>query len=144
MSWGLKITILYISFVVFILGLVMLTMRQKVDLVAEDYYAQELKFQEKIEKLKRANLLLEPLQWKVENKQVQINFPAEFKNKKISGVVNLFRPSDASLDKVIKIQSDTSRSLIIDVKDLTSGAYKLQIDWQVENTKYYNEGVIRF
>ena len=105
MSWGIKITILYIGFVVLIVTMVAMTMSQKVDLVSKDYYAQELKFQDKIDQSNRANALIEPLNWMVSNGKIEINFPKEFKNQKITGTINLFRPSDASLDKKIAVSS---------------------------------------
>ncbi len=49
MNFGSKITVLYLSFVGLILTLVFMCFGQKVELVSKDYYAQELKFQDKID-----------------------------------------------------------------------------------------------
>ena len=143
MSWGVKITILYIGFVVLILSMVAMTMRQKVDLVSKDYYAQELNFQNKIDQSNRANALVEPLNWIVSNGKIEINFPKEFKNQKITGTINLFRPSDASLDKKIAVSSLQNGKQIISTSTLKAGVYKIQIEWNVGEESFYNEGVIK-
>ncbi len=143
MSWGIKITILYIGFVVLIVTMVAMTMSQKVDLVSKDYYAQELKFQDKIDQSNRANALIEPLNWMVSNGKIEINFPKEFKNQKITGTINLFRPSDASLDKKIAVSSMQNGKQIISTSTLKAGVYKIQIEWKVGDESFYNEGVIK-
>ena len=143
MSWGIKITILYIGFVVLIVTMVAMTMSQKVDLVSKDYYAQELKFQDKIDQSNRANALIEPLNWMVSNGKIEINFPKEFKNQKITGTINLFRPSDASLDKKIAVLSMQNGKQIISTSTLKAGVYKIQIEWNVGDESFYNEGVIK-
>ncbi|MCK5210529.1 MAG: FixH family protein, partial [Cyclobacteriaceae bacterium] len=38
MNWGWKIVVLYSAFVIMTLSMVFFFMRQKVDLVADDYY----------------------------------------------------------------------------------------------------------
>ena len=42
MNFGVKITVLYLSFVALILTLVFMSFSQKVELVSKDYYAQEI------------------------------------------------------------------------------------------------------
>ncbi len=143
MSWGIKITTLYIGFVVLIVTMVVMTMRQKVDLVSKDYYAQELKFQDKIDKSNRANALIEPLNWMVSTGKIEINFPQEFKNQKINATINLFRPSDASLDKKIEVSSLLNGKQIISTSTLKAGVYKIQIEWNAGDKTFYNEGVIK-
>jgi len=48
MSWGKKITILYIGFVLLIVSMVTISASHKIELVSKDYYAQELDYQQKI------------------------------------------------------------------------------------------------
>ncbi len=49
MNWGVRITILYSSFVLFMSTMVYMCTRQHFDLVAPDYYAQELQYQKVID-----------------------------------------------------------------------------------------------
>ncbi len=143
MSWGVKITMLYTGFVLLIVTLVSLSISQKVDLVSKDYYEQELQFQNKINLMDRTKLLSEQLSWQVQNDELVLDFPDQFKGQQTSGKVFFFRPSDAVLDKNFELQTDTLNTKSMSIKKLKSGLYKIQINWEVENIKYYNEGFIQ-
>ena len=54
MNWGNSIILTFVLFASFVIYLVVQTFRASTDLVAEDYYAQEINYQQKIEQ--RANL----------------------------------------------------------------------------------------
>jgi hypothetical protein len=143
MSWGVKITMLYAGFVLFIATMVSMSISQKVDLVSEDYYEQELLFQDKINLFDRTQALSNQLSWQVQKDKLTLDFPAQFRGKQTSGKVFFFRPSDAVLDKSMKIQADTLTTKSISIKTLKKGLYKIQINWEVENIQYYNEGFIQ-
>jgi hypothetical protein len=49
MSWGIKITLLYLAFVALILTLVFTCFGHKTELEYKDYYARELRFQDQID-----------------------------------------------------------------------------------------------
>ncbi|MDF2438686.1 MAG: hypothetical protein K0Q95_3062 [Bacteroidota bacterium] len=142
-SWGYKITILYVGFVGLIVCMVSMAMRQKVDLVSKDYYEQELNFQDKINKTNRSNELSEPLRWELKQDALQLKFPAQFKAQKIAASVYFFRPSDSSMDKTIPLSADSSLVRNISTEKMQRGLYKIQINWNVGKEEYYNEGIIQ-
>lgn len=142
-SWGIKITVLYLGFVALVIALVSMAMRQNVDLVSKDYYEQELKFQDKINKSNRSQALKEPLTWEVKQGALLLKFPEQFQGQKISGSIYFFRPSDAAMDKIISLPGDTNLSVNIATDKLNRGLYKIQISWEVNNEEYYNEGIIQ-
>ncbi len=53
MNWGVGIAIVYILFVLGMLTLVFKSRSQKIDLVTENYYQQELAYQEEIDAKQR-------------------------------------------------------------------------------------------
>ena len=61
MNWGWKIVVVYSGFVVMTLGMVFYFMGHKVDLVAKDYYKQEIEYQDQIDKITNAKSLDEPI-----------------------------------------------------------------------------------
>ncbi len=134
---------LYTGFVLLIATMVSLSISQKVDLVSKDYYEQELQFQNKINLMDRTKLLSEQLSWQVQNDELALDFPDQFKGQQTSGKVFFFRPSDAVLDKNFELQTDTLNTKSMSIKKLKSGLYKIQINWEVENIQYYNEGFIQ-
>lgn len=141
-NWGVKITLLYLSFVGLIIVMVSMAMHQKIDLVSKDYYEQELNYQEKINKSNRANALKEPLTWEVKQGSLLLKFPEQFQGQKISGTIYFFRPSDATMDKTLPLSAD---SLLLDIStaQLKKGLYKMQINWSAGKEEYYNEGIIQ-
>jgi hypothetical protein len=143
MSWSYRITILYVGFVVLIISMVVLAMRQNVDLVAKDYYDQELKYQNKIDVINRTRELSESLSWEVKQGELSLKFPSQFKGEQIKGSIYFFRPSNAVLDQAIAITTDTSGIQSISTRELMKGVYKMQVSWSVNDTTYYNEGIIQ-
>lgn len=144
LSWGIRIALLYGGFVILIITMVSMAMNQKVDLVSKDYYEQELQYQEKINKAKKTFALSESVTWQVNQNELILKFPKQFKNKTIKGTVYFFRPSDEAMDARISFAvSDTSLSGYLNTGKLKRGLYKMQIDWEADNENYYNEGVIK-
>jgi nitrogen fixation protein FixH len=144
LNWGLKIGILYGGFVILILVMVCMAMNQKFDLVSKDYYEQELKYQDRIDKTDRTHALSEQMTWQVNPDDLLLKFPDQFKGKTINGTIYFFRPSDETMDKKINIAVDTSLFFRVNRDQLKKGFYKMQIDWNVNNREYYNESVIKF
>jgi len=142
MSWGIRITILYLSFVTLIIGLVSMSMREKVDLETKDYYAEEIKYQDRINAISRTSMLHQPLEWEITGKEMTLKFPSELKGQVTKGNILFFRPSDASMDKTFSISPDTSLGRYISIQYLEKGLYKIKIEWQANNKMYYNEGTI--
>lgn len=142
LSWGTGIAMLYIGFVIGILTLVTMSMNQKVDLVTEDYYAEELGFQKKINKIERAKALVTPLRWEVTEAAIVISYPTDFNAGELSGTVNLYCPSDNSKDIQFRVQPDGQNQQAIPLTSLQPGRYLLQFDWKNGAVSYWNEGVI--
>ena len=82
-SWGTGIWAVYGLFVLMILGLVGMSIVQKIDLVSDDYYEQEIRYQGKIDKINNAKQLTTPLKWEVAETGITLHYPADMKG--ISG-----------------------------------------------------------
>ncbi|WP_373514329.1 FixH family protein [Persicitalea sp.] len=141
-SWGTGIAILYISFVVGILGLVALTTTQRVDLVSEDYYALELDFQNKIDKTRRTKSLTEPLNWKMTETTLEVQFPKEFDHKNLAGKIRFYCPANNTKDTDFIIMPNSENHQTIPLAKLHPGRYLLQFDWKNSETTYWNEGAV--
>ncbi len=138
MNWGYKILIVYIAFVIGILFLVFKSTNEKVDLVTQDYYTQELQYQKKIDEAERNNALSAPVTFQVRNNVLDIYFPKDFHGKKIQGEVLLYCPSDQNKDvrKNFSIQ-DSVYTLPIPAGN--KGLHELQITWKADSITYYFE-----
>ncbi len=141
-SWGTKIAMLYISFVLLILFMVVLSMNQKIELVSKDYYAQELVYQNKIDDMNNANALSKNIENTFTSDGLLLTFPEEFKSLNVSGSILFFRPSDASKDYKTTIQLNENLQQSISKDNLSSGMYKMQVSWTANNKNYFTEKII--
>jgi len=140
-NFGVKITILYLSFVALTLTLVFLCYGQKQDLVSKDYYAQELKYQDKIDAVNNSNAMPNSIIHKVVGSSIIISINDSLPLSNFSGTINFFRPSDASKDLKMKM-AFVNNQQVIDKHVLQHGSYKMQLSWENDGKKYYKEEVI--
>lgn len=141
LNWGAGIAVSYLGFVAMILVLVVMSTGEKIDLVTTQYYTEELHFQDKINKINRTKALTDPLQWKLENKDLIIRFPESSEPGKLSGTVKLYCPSNDKKDAVFALQSIDGKQTI-PLSRVANGRYLLQIDWKNGDLSYWNEGVL--
>jgi len=138
MNWGYKILTVYVVFVAGILFLVFKSSSQKMDLVTTDYYAKELKYQQKIDETNRVNNLSGPVIYEIENNELIILFPKDFAGKKLTGEAILYCPSDE--DKDVKQNFDVKDApLAIPIPSIKTNEYELHLSWQAAGLDYYFE-----
>lgn len=138
MNWGYKIMIVYLVFVAGIVLLVVKSSNQKIDLVTPDYYAKELKHQDRIDAISRTKALSSKVKYEVVNNTLIVTLPAEFTGKESSGEVLLYCPSDNNKD-VKKNFSTGDGTTSIALPPGIKGFYDLQLNWNAENREYYFE-----
>ena len=105
------------------------------DLVIENYYGQELEFQNDIDKQNNAKTLEKNISWTKTDEGILIAFPETFEAKDISGKVFLYRPSNKQLDFETTI-SLSDHTLLIPDKRLLGGRWNLSVDWKVNGNSY--------
>lgn len=128
---------MYGAFVILILILVYKSTSTKVDLVTEDYYQQELKYQDKIDQKSNAAGLERGLKLEVSGSTIFLVFPPD--HQSANGNVLVYRPSNKAYDKNFEIELDENSKMVITMKNSPVGLYKLKIDWSNENIDYYVE-----
>lgn len=137
-NWGTGIVLAFIGFISFIMYFV-ITMniddKYDHDLVTEDYYKEELEFQNDIDKETNAKALTENINWKIVDKGLLITFPETLVVEEISGKVFLYRPSNKQLDFEIPI-SLSNHNLLIPDKRLLDGRWNINVDWQYNGISY--------
>lgn len=141
MSWGYKISLLYGSFVVFILTLVVLSSMTRVDLVKPDYYVDEIKYQEQITKLNRTRALADKLSVTVIGKEAILRFPSTFEGKALTGEVLFFKPDNQNGDYKVPV-STAHLEQRVDASNLRSGKYRVQVSWTCDGLDYFDEQVV--
>jgi hypothetical protein len=143
MSWGIRITLLYLGFMVLILTLVFTCINNKSELESKDYYARELKYQAQLDATNNANALVEQIEYRVMDRAVLIHIPDELLSDSIQGNIHFLRPSDASKDKTIPLKPGTDGIQVID-PGFIKGAYKMQIGFKSKGKSYFKESIVTF
>ncbi|HNP19821.1 MAG TPA: FixH family protein [Fulvivirga sp.] len=140
MNWGNGITLTLILFVVLIATLVVISMRQNISLVAEDYYVQELAYQDQMDRIENGNRLSNKAHIEVDAKigTMSLSIP----DKNLIGEVHFFRPSDAKLDRKYKLQLDKDGLQVFNIKDFEKGFWKVKINWSADGKEFYSEQVV--
>ncbi|MCF8255969.1 MAG: FixH family protein [Flavobacteriales bacterium] len=137
LNWGHRIALAYIGFVLFMIGLVVMAFQQKFDLVADDYYAQEIAYQGRIDQMDNAKAKNYTLTVEQSSDEVTLRFPTAS-----TGVrVQFFRPSDETMD-IHRTSEESVMELIFLRSDLSSGKYLVKAEWQADGKVYYEEKAI--
>src|SRR5688572_5303317 len=103
MSWGIRVIILTVGFAAFMSFLVYKSMQQQFDLVAEDYYSQELAFQDQINKQTNQQQSGIAITLKAAEEDVILSFPDVPSDRSVVGSITFFRPSDSHKDVKVEI-----------------------------------------
>ena len=137
-NWGYKILFLYLSFVAGILFLVFKANGERYDLVTEDYYGAELKYQEIIDQKKRVDALSSQPQVSHSEKGLSVVFPAELKGKVLKGECYLYKPSDERMDQRQSF-STTDGTMQMNFTKPSFGMYDLKLTWEMNGQIYFME-----
>jgi nitrogen fixation protein FixH len=138
-NWGHGITIFLVIFVVTMVGVVV---RISIDddynheLVSENYYEDELKYQEEINKAENAKNLSGSIRYSISVDGITVTFPNDFPFDKVSGIIKMKRPSKKILDFVINVKLDDNYQMLIPANKLIRGKWLMIIDWNVENQEF--------
>ena len=119
-----------------IMFLVFKSSSQKVDLVTTDYYAKELKYQQKIDAMNRVSLLSDTVKYEADAGKLTIAFPKDFAGKKITGDVVLYCPSDEDKDITQNFSLQDS-PLLVPIHVVNKKEFEIQLNWQADGTSYY-------
>jgi len=137
-SWPTGIIISLAAFVIFILSFVYKVMflpQYDHHLVSEDYYKDELNYQQEIDKLNEAAELKQNITYKKIDLGLLISFPSEFEASQIEGTIYFQRLSNNKIDFQLPINLETN-DLLIPEEKLVEGRWNVKIEWSVNNNTY--------
>jgi len=137
MNWGNRIVLAFVCFAGFIGYMVVRAFQEDFDLVAEDYYAQEINYEQKLVKLANTEATGRSVKIKQESSHVIIEFP----DKLAEGTIEFYHPSRALFDKSYKIDLKDGAQLIAK-ENLVPGNYRININWRAEGRDFLQESKI--
>ncbi len=137
-SWGHKILFSYLAFVASMLSMVYLTSLQSRELVSDNYYAEELAYQQIIDQSTNTASLSSDVKVEKLTDRIIIRLPEELQDKKTTGKWSLYFAADSKKDFNGVFETKTGISTII-LPSKATGMYNMILQWKTASTAYYFE-----
>lgn len=146
MNWGLRIVLAFSVFAVLVFTMVFISMNQDINLVATDYYKQEIEYEAQIQRERNTNSLEKSPEILIEKstQQVIVKFPPELYAQTIDGYIHMFRPSDANQDKKYKLELDSLGIQKVSIVNNLKGLWKIKLYWNNGDQQYYMEKLLTY
>jgi hypothetical protein len=113
--------------------------RHPADLVANDYYEQEVRYQGQMDRLQRAQerAQLASVSYDAGKQQIRIALAPSATQTKASGSIQLYRPSAVDQDRQIQLEPDANGTQTIDAAALAPGLWKVRVSWSADGQDYF-------
>lgn len=142
LNWGNSIALVYGLFALTMITVVMVSRQYDPGLVSKDYYNLDLNYQEHFNKKQNAANLATGLKvgYDAVRQVIRLQFPAQ--TGAPAGSVKCFRSATVQDDLLLEIKANADGQMEIPAEKLVNGLWHLEVDWQAEGTKYFNEATV--
>ncbi len=138
MNWGKGLALVMIAFAGMLAYFLVLASQNTEPLIAEDYYEQELKYQDRIDAGTRTLALSNEVRFTATRDRISLMFPDQVKDRAISGELILLRADVAGEDRSVVIMNATGGGFT-EAITLRPGRYIAQMEWRADTVTYYSE-----
>ena len=137
--WPVSIIVFFAVAISCAVGFVIFCMGQKVDLVAADYYEQEVRYQDQLDRVHRAASLQAPatISYDPATGRITVSLPADQPKQSLKGWIQLYRPSAANQDQKLPLQVNAAGEQIIEANGLTPGLWHVRVSWKLDGADYF-------
>ncbi len=134
-NWGTGIALFYGTFAAVLIFAVIKSTTHDNSLVVDNYYEEDLKYQQHFDRL--TNAMLDDISFKVNSKEqlVYLQFPMYAQQ----GEILFFRPSDKTKDFKLPVSTNAAGIQVVPTNGLSNGLWKVKINWSSEGKNYYSE-----
>ncbi len=145
-NWGTGLVIGMLAFISFIMYFVVTMMTSKDfdhDMVVEDYYKEELHYQQDIDAEKNALALEDKVKYSRNGSSLFLTFPSDIKLSGLKGNLSMYRPSNKMLDFKIPLEDLKNHKLEIPNDKLVDGRWNVIVSWNYGGKEYlYKKEII--
>ena len=137
-TWGHGIAVALGAFMIFILSLIFIFTRnwKNSELITENYYEEELAYQNVIDAKTNASTLSEQPKYVQNTSGIRVTFPTEISNTNSKFRIDLHRADDQRLDVIKEMNLDAQNSIFIPQNVLAKGNYVLRVHWVKDKKDY--------
>lgn len=140
MNWGNKLVIVFVAFTVLIGTLVYKAINAQYDLVSEEYYQDELEYEDHITAVKNATKLSDVTVLQSAT-SIIVTLPKEMNGYKIDGNAWFYYKTNAAKDRR-QVFSTSDGITSFAKQGLPKGNVLLKLNWTSGNENYYVEKII--
>jgi hypothetical protein len=137
-NWGHGIAIFFVLFVCTLVYFVLLSTTKKFDLQTEDYYHEEIHYQEMIDKKKNAKSDSLQIEVTRSDQGISIQYPDAFEGE-VTGNILFYRPSNSDLDFQSEIEYNGALTQTVKTVKFKPGLYTVKFDFSINQKEYYLE-----
>jgi nitrogen fixation protein FixH len=136
--WPVGIVAAFAVFIAATATLIVLSTSQRDDLVATDYYARELRYQDQIESAERTRHVRDQVHvtHDAARQQIDLTLPPQHARQRPAGLIQLYRPSAADQDLEIPLDLDLAGHQRLDAHTLGPGLWRVRVRWTVDGDDY--------
>lgn len=138
LNWGHGITIFITGFILFMGFLVYKTFTIDFDLVAEDYYAKELAYEDRMAQMSNVRDLGETPTVELTSEQVIISLP-ESQREASTGTLHFYSPADKSSDREFTFEADKNGVFYVNADQLPAQYYEVRVQWTNSGSNYFHK-----
>ncbi len=139
MNWGHGVIIILIFFFIGLGFMVFVSMRQNIEMIDDQYYDKELKYQGIIDAKNNLALLNDSVFVAEGRDVITIKMPQGAHEDISGGTLEFLRPSDKTLDRVVAIETDSSGSQLLPKAEFKNGIYRMRASWKSGGKDYFYE-----
>lgn len=143
-NWGYKLMFVIFAFIGMMGFLVYQCLNTRYELVANDYYNQELNYQKIIDGTARANALRTRVRVEQQDRNVLIHLPREMTHLAVRGHIYFYCPTSEAKDRRVDLHPDAFGKQVVDGSILKPGSYTIKLDWTANNEFYYTEEPLKY
>lgn len=138
-NWGTGIAIFYCIFAITLVSAVVKSTTFDNSLVVDNYYEQDLKYQQHLDHVNNTKVLPQTMDVHVNESlaTVRLAFPKNL--FKSSGTVHFFSPISNKEDVEFDLKLDQHGVMQVPVHALRSGRWKIKTSWTCDQQSYYDE-----
>ncbi len=136
--WPVSIAIFFAIAIAFFVSFVAWAMHQRDDLVSPDYYEREVRYQSQLDSMNRTHAL-DPksvVTFEAVRQTIVINLP-EARSPDTTGSIQLYRPSDAQLDREFPLALNADGVQRLGTSQLREGLWKVRIKWNSHGQDFF-------
>lgn len=138
-SWGTWIVISFILFGAGTFTMVYISMNESIELVSDDYYEQELRYQDHIDAVKSTNAQEAQITATTGSAMLTLSFPQIGARDTYAGTIQFFRPSDKKGDFQLPLVLDSAYGQRVPSALLAKGLWRIKVSWSVGKQEFYSE-----